>query len=215
MIPASASAALFQLTAARRRLRWSTVIWLISVRFQLTAARRRLRPHHVLHTQLGWCFNSQPPEGGCAGLGLQSPELNGFNSQPPEGGCQENHLHRRGQERFNSQPPEGGCSVLSAVTSPNAGFQLTAARRRLRATAFLRRSNQPVSTHSRPKAAAKKSAGSSLTASFQLTAARRRLLSTSKSAKNQLITNSLSLTHSDVREFGKYSVRFCAIQPYK
>ena len=50
---------------------------------------------------------------------------------------------------------------------------------------------------------------------FQLTAARRRLLSTSKSAKNQLITNSLSLTHSDVREFGKYSVRFCAIQPYK
>ena len=95
-----------------------------------------------------------------------------------------------------------------------------------------------VSTHSRPKAAA---AGhgedaaeiqsfnsqppeggcicaltpTATPATFQLTAARRRLLSTSKSAKNQLITNSLSLTHSDVREFGKYSVRFCAIQPYK
>ena len=72
-------------------------------------------------------------------------------------------------------------------------FQLTAARRRLRRCGV-------------------KAAALNL---FQLTAARRRLLSTSKSAKNQLITNSLSLTHSDVREFGKYSVRFCAIQPYK
>ena len=50
---------------------------------------------------------------------------------------------------------------------------------------------------------------------FQLTAAQRRLLSASKSAKNQLITNILSLTHSDVKEFGKYSARFCAIQSYK
>lgn len=50
---------------------------------------------------------------------------------------------------------------------------------------------------------------------FQLTAARRRLLSASKSAKDQLITNSLSLTHSDVKEFGKYSARFYAVQPYK
>ena len=72
-------------------------------------------------------------------------------------------------------------------------FQLTAARRRLHW-------NDKFST---------------IVITFQLTAARRRLLSTSKSAKNQLITNILSLTYSDVREFGKYSARFCAIQPYK
>ena len=65
--------------------------------------------------------------------------------------------------------------------------------RRLPARPFVGGTDAGVSTHSHP----------------------RRLLSTSKSAKNQLITNILSLTYSDVREFGKYSARFCAIQPYK
>ena len=49
--------------------------------------------------------------------------------------------------------------------------------------------------------------------SFQLTAARRRLLSASKSAKNQLITNSLSLTHSDVKELASIAPAFAPYSP--
>ena len=89
---------------------------------------------------------------------------------------------------------------------------------RPKAAAWIQTDESPafhVSTHSRPKAAAPAHMRRSIYKKFQLTAARRRLLSASKSAKNQLITNSLSLTHSDVKEFGKYSARFCAIQPYK
>lgn len=48
---------------------------------------------------------------------------------------------------------------------------------------------------------------------FQLTAARRRLLSASKSAKNQLITNSLSLTHSDVKELASIAPAFAPYSP--
>ena len=41
------------------------------VMFQLTAARRRL--HVVAVPRGGWrCFNSQPPEGGCAKLGMDT-----------------------------------------------------------------------------------------------------------------------------------------------
>ena len=94
---------------------------------------------------------------------------------------------------FNSQPPKGGCQALRGVLNDLRGFN-----------------SQP------PKGGCNGcNLRNSLNKVFQLTAAQRRLLSTSKSAKNQLITNILSLTYSDVREFGKYSARFCAIQPYK
>ena len=54
-------------------------------------------------------------------------------------------------------------------------FQLTAARRRLQAFSSGFGSEQRVSTHSRPKAAAKLQFGNWVKALFQLTAARRRL----------------------------------------
>ena len=59
------------------------------------------------------------------------------------------------------------CSVVK--------FQLTAARRRLRGVAEGFGRDVTVSTHSRPKAAAKPEAAGRAHATFQLTAARRRL----------------------------------------
>ena len=61
-----------------------------------------------------------------------------------------------GGERFNTQPPEGGCDLPTAMLD----------------IAY-------VSTHSRPKAAARAVAVAYLTRAFQHTAARRRLVLTS------------------------------------
>ena len=78
-----------------------------------------------------------------------------FNSQPPEGGCRSRSPSSPPFSRFNSQPPEGGCLWL---------WRKSLSRR--------------VSTHSRPKAAARaKILAASVMLPFQLTAARRRLLS--------------------------------------
>ena len=120
--------------------------------FQHTAARRRLGADR--RADLPQCgFNTQPPEGGCNELLRLKPEAKGFNTQPPEGGCR--------------NQPNGGLLC--------AGFQHTAARRRLRLYQRFggqdgRFNTQPpeggwqasspwrvvvsrVSTHSRPKAA--------------------------------------------------------------
>ena len=121
----------FQLTAARRRLAPLPNKRAGELKFQLTAARRRLGECAKLALTLyevsthsrpkaaGWLrrkqviwhgsFNSQPPEGGWAGLRHDYP----FNLG------------------FNSQPPEGGWSTIRRNTHPAAAFQLTAARRRL------------------------------------------------------------------------------------
>ena len=168
-----------------------------NIMFQLTAARRRLRragdgaAHHFLvstHSRpkaaasprgkprrRSCRFNSQPLEGGCvfrargAHVDVVSTHSRSkaaavirrkgrcpfrrFNSQPLEGGCQWRSACLAEQGRFNSQPLEGGCDA-GAVTALNAtAFQLTAARRRL-----------PLLLGSMPPATA-----------FQLTAARRRL----------------------------------------
>ena len=100
--------------------------------FQLTAARRRLVIVVPLLCASKLRFNSQPPEGGWKkGCGLGSGRIC-FNSQPPEGGWQHfgrgyysaavsTHSRpkaaggngadcRRDAACFNSQPPEGGWS---------------------------------------------------------------------------------------------------------
>ena len=147
------------------------------------------------------CFNTQPPEGGCRPVEcIVASGFPRFNTQPPEGGCRTKNRRKKitcpvsthsrpkaaarspGAARpagsgFNTQPPEGGCAALNAGSINTAGFQHTAARRRLRAvfqsllpvslfqhTAARRRLrvrawaeglSYSVSTHSRPKAAAK------------------------------------------------------------
>ena len=56
---------MFQHTAARRRLHGAQLGGAVAVMFQHTAARRRLRPR-TIHYCGNRCFNTQPPEGGCA-----------------------------------------------------------------------------------------------------------------------------------------------------
>ena len=122
---------LFQHTAARRRLpgagRWVR----LSKMFQHTAARRRLPPA---------AFPLRPPrefQHTAARRRLRVPADGGraggcFNTQPPEGGCSSARVLRRQLLGFNTQPPEGGCPSEATTLSTSA-----------------------VSTHSRPKAAAR------------------------------------------------------------
>ena len=98
----------FQHTAARRRLQLQIVdlkdLIVVSTHsrpkaaasgtpdeaannvFQHTAARRRL-PVAGLYFQFRFCFNTQPPEGGCIQNSGTLFRTYGFNTQPPEGGC--------------------------------------------------------------------------------------------------------------------------------
>ena len=120
-------------------------------------------------------FNTQPPEGGCskpasgpgagekfqhtaarrrlpAGLPSAGMEPRSFNTQPPEGGCARRRNRVHTSHRFNTQPPEGGCEAR--VWAWGRG---------------------EVSTHSRPKAAAREQLRAYAEVLFQHTAARRRL----------------------------------------
>ena len=100
-------------------------------------------------------FNTQPPEGGCVGKRGPVHALECFNTQPPEGGCERCPGPGPGRIRFNTQPPEGGCmkALMSAMSL--LLFQHTAARRRLPTPSRIAIRGWGVSTHSRPKAAAR------------------------------------------------------------
>ena len=78
--------ALFQLTAARRRLvglpMSLSIMFDVSTHSRPKAAGRRIPQRNRSHPR----FNSQPPEGGWQNTLLQSSATCGFNSQPPEGG---------------------------------------------------------------------------------------------------------------------------------
>ena len=79
-----------------------------------------------------------------------------FNTQPPEGGCISFSLNLIAQICFNTQPPEGGClSAKKILELVNQAFQHTAARRRLLIIKGNITQGITVSTHSRPKAAAR------------------------------------------------------------
>ena len=177
-----ASNELFQHTAARRRLPSLAPFALkdvaVSTHSRPKAAADRYRPaygrvlvsthsrpkaaarRHGCPAVGRHGFNTQPPEGGCrlagarAGcvVGFQHTAARrrlpidcisthaagmGFNTQPPEGGCRGLRGGRVRPGSFNTQPPEGGC------------FRLGLGAYRIR----------QVSTHSRPKAAAKWAAG--------------------------------------------------------
>ena len=125
-------------------------------KFQLTAARRQLRSRKSQPVGAQKGFNSQPLEGGCPGFRDRPAPVSRFNSQPPEGSCNTARVGRVIINRFNSQPPEGSCYR----------YKVTAVK------------DKVVSTHSRPKAAAKAMLNiTSILNLFQLTAARRQLLS--------------------------------------
>ena len=123
--------AMFQHTAARRRLGrcggWR-ICWIL---FQHTAARRRLACAIYLANSEQKSFNTQPPEGGWV---IWSVRIITFRS-------------------FNTQPPEGGWFWMRSDTALPVWFQHTAARRRLAQQSNQKRHQRAVSTHSRPKAA--------------------------------------------------------------
>ena len=122
----------FQHTATRR---WLPIIgqeYIPTVRFQHTATRRWLPSTECAWCKSLYCFNTQPPEGGCRqGRSIYSkchwfqhtatrrwlqiacanmPRARQcFNTQPPEGGCRICLAPRFSVACFNTQPPEGGC----------------------------------------------------------------------------------------------------------
>ena len=167
----------FQLTAARRRLRWLSSASGPGVMFQLTAARRRL-PSQKSMRHGSWMFQLTAAR---RRLRLNSRRVFSLlrvsthsrskaaanrpgnrRVYPPE--FQLTAARRRLPRqldppppldgRFNSQPLEGGCARGQGRLKVRQ-FQLTAARRRLQwHTGNIIRSGN-VSTHSRSKAAAR------------------------------------------------------------
>ena len=99
-----------------------------------------------------------------------------FNSQPREGGWRQTSCHRPRRSHFNSQPREGGWAALWLQCLNVALFQLTAARRRLDDDGKYPKGLEPISTHSRAKAAGLADIPERIRIEFQLTAARRRLV---------------------------------------
>ena len=101
----------FQLTAARRRLDAHPPPHGNPPAFQLTAARRRLG-------NIIACFHAVV--------------IVSTHSRPKAAGVKHGACCQR-RWCFNSQPPEGGWPHAHTCRHPAAGFQLTAARRRLAA----------------------------------------------------------------------------------
>ena len=101
--------AMFQHTAARRRLGILITKQASGSAFQHTAARRRLDRLNFSGEPNGYSFNTQPPEGGWAGLLSHHPFAFAFQ-------------HTAARRRL--------VAILKAVLA-KAEFQHTAARRRL------------------------------------------------------------------------------------
>ena len=146
----------FQLTAARRRLPalWSACA--ATPRFQLTAARRRLhqlRPANNLTIAVSTHSRSKAAALCGSRYGARPRR---FNSQPLEGGC----VFRPLADVFNSWFQLTAARRRLRQTASGYRFrkmfQLTAARRRLRADYTQGRHIKYVSTHSRSKAAARR-----------------------------------------------------------
>ena len=125
-----------------------------AVMFQHTAARRRLLGRIPWRHRRA-SFNTQPPEGGCRSHHRARASRAGFNTQPPEGGCRRRAAQRGPGAGFNTQPPEGGCHSIRLSLQ---GLKPVSTHSRPKAAAgqALRWAmTDEVSTHSRPKAAAR------------------------------------------------------------
>ena len=99
---------LFQHTAARRRLVMLMMRLIACVPFQHTAARRRLGPLRFPILLIRFGFNTQPPEGGWSML-----HCSNLSRLPFQHTAARRRLGQSGGARgcvggFNTQPPEGG-----------------------------------------------------------------------------------------------------------
>ena len=168
---------MFQHTAARRRLLDGWTLTTTSKWFQHTAARRRLlfpslinvylsgvsthsRPKAAawlgewLGSEVGVSTHSRPKA--AASLYAFSVRIKfGFNTQPPEGGCGENQVFQRNAVQFQHTAARRRLQAQALLFATTSRFQHTAARRRLPAIFLASLVLRAVSTHSRPKAAAR------------------------------------------------------------
>ena len=100
----------------------------IAERFQHTATRRWL-PRPAAKKWPRPCFNTQPPEGGCADPPYwQAADYVSAHSHPKVAASLHTQRHAV-QHCFNTQPPEGGCTASGSRRAPLASFQHTATRR--------------------------------------------------------------------------------------
>ena len=166
--------------------------------FQLTAARRRLRSVVIVITVDKSVSTHSRSKAAASRFGFTPPNLPRFNSQPLEGGCGQMPTQYRRQRRvsthsrskaaaaadgsvppatpgFNSQPLEGGCPTLSTGSGKNAVSTHSRSKAAARCPAHMRRSI--YSFNSQPLEGGCRWYGVVLTTArwFQLTAARRRL----------------------------------------
>ena len=80
--------------------------------FQLTAARRRLA--NVTCTEQTSRFNSQPPEGGWLAIIIPTVYALGVSTHSrPKAAGRQGVFIKIFKKRFNSQPPEGGWASIT------------------------------------------------------------------------------------------------------
>ena len=166
---------MFQHTAARRRLLSQIAQTNHISKFQHTAARRRLhrtcsedpmmafvsthsRPKAAASVRkvlqcLIFCFNTQPPEGGCPTVAQVCHRFAVSTHSRPKAAAQPICHGKRQTQSFNTQPPEGGCPLLKRVKGLFSCFNTQPPE----GGCDGKPDGNPdgdVSTHSRPKAAA-------------------------------------------------------------
>ena len=78
-----------------------------------------------------YCFNTQPPEGGCAKCQEGKVRENLFQHTAARRRLHDVALSNCWLHCFNTQPPEGGCLLTGNAIAQDGKFQHTAARRRL------------------------------------------------------------------------------------
>ena len=144
--------------------------------FQHTAARRRLVSTNKKMRWIYTGFNTQPPEGGWAGIMVETLLKNWFQHTAARRRLvYGNYGFPRFTGSFNTQPPEGGW-FMETTAFRDLPEVSTHSRPKAAGRPFERFSADcKVSTHSRPKAAGASHAFPFVLVEFQHTAARRRL----------------------------------------
>ena len=146
-----------------------------AVVFQHTAARRRLLFLFLNLRFFDMCFNTQPPEGGCNRLSLfPSPDCK-FQHTAARRRLHVLKINKLVNSLFQHTAARRRLLNRPNQLFQNCVFQHTAARRRLPAEVLKVFEDGAVSTHSRPKAAARPLIAAINRLQFQHTAARRRL----------------------------------------
>ena len=103
-----------------------------------------------------FCFNTQPPEGGCLSMAARTLPLWLVSTHSrPKAAASDSVMYATCCCWVSTHSrPKAAASVLLNATVSFSAFQHTAARRRLRELSQDFQAQENVSTHSRPKAAA-------------------------------------------------------------